>query len=99
MTCISINIACNISAFPALATDDFIFIKTWPNGGIYQLALNDSTSSEPLLVVGGPDAGTESGIDYDNFSRSIVWSVGNIIKRRSIADGATEVVLDLCKWN
>ena len=90
-------ISCYLAAFPALATDDFIFVKTWPDSGIYQVALNGSTASEPSMVVGGSDAKTEAGITYDSVTSSIVWSVGNVIKRRSIVDGTTDVLLDLCK--
>ena len=75
-----------------------MFVKTWPDGGIYQMTLNGTGVLEPSLVVDGSDATMKAGFAYDNVTRSVVWSVGNIIKRLSIDEGTTTVLLDLCKY-
>ena len=88
-------------SFPT-AMDDFILVREHGTNNtlrdVFMIPLNESGTSEAIKVVDLADSAISNGVIFDGFRRSIIYSVGGVIKALSIDGDAESTLADLSKY-
>ena len=82
--------------------DDFILVREHGTDNtlrdVFMIPLNESGTTEVIKVVDLADSAISNGIIFDGFRRSVIYSVGGIIKSLSIDGVAESTLADLSKY-